>query len=656
MNQRQNQLDNLDNNDHFLSLALKWLSLRLRELAGEEIKDTEIHKTYMTMETVASQEPYPAFVYINHQFGLSSFEEALLLLCVSLELDPTIAGLCGKAQQDPNLCYPTFFLATSLFQQSTWNTFSPTSPLFYWGLLEINQRGHQPFITSPLQADQQIVNYIRGLYYLDQQLASFLMLIDPPNNPLPASQQGIVDQIITYLQHCSQGNLPIIQLLGTDGSSKQLIAAHIATCLGFKVYHLPLGLLPNQIFELKTFLRRCNREAKLIPMVLYLDTQEQDSSNETISTALLNHCLSGYHGLLFLDTRKPYPQINRTTLSFDVSKPTVSEQEMAWTQMLGDRVSNETPSLLANQFNFNLPTIEINASLALSEPIKKQVELHNRLWNLCLINSRPQLNDLAQLIETKATWDDLVLPKEEIALLRQIRDQVRQRTQVYETWGFQQRMNRGLGISAMFAGESGTGKTMAAEVIANSLSLNLYRIDLSGVVDKYIGETEKNLRRLFDAAEGGGAILFFDEADALFGKRSQVKDSHDRYANIEVNYLLQRLESYKGLAILATNLKSSLDSAFLRRLRFIINFPFPGKSERQQMWQKVFPKETPIEALDFERLGAFNLAGGSIHNIAVNAAFLAAQAGTSVTMSLVLSAVKTEFRKLERPINESDFR
>jgi SpoVK/Ycf46/Vps4 family AAA+-type ATPase len=249
-----------------------------------------------------------------------------------------------------------------------------------------------------------------------------------------------------------------------------------------------------------------------------------------------------------------------------------------------------------------------------------------------------------------------VLPAEETSLLHQIADQVRQRSKVYEDWGFYKRMNRGLGISALFAGESGTGKTMAAEVIANDLRLNLYRIDLSAVVSKYIGETEKNLRRLFDAAEDGGAILFFDEADALFGKRSEVKDSHDRYANIEINYLLQRMEAYRGLAILATNFKSALDAAFMRRLRFIVNFPFPGVKERKAMWQKVFPPETPTEGLDFNRLAQFNLTGGSIHNIALNAAFLAAKAETPVQMERVLAAARAEFRKLDKPINEGDFR
>jgi SpoVK/Ycf46/Vps4 family AAA+-type ATPase len=207
--------------------------------------------------------------------------------------------------------------------------------------------------------------------------------------------------------------------------------------------------------------------------------------------------------------------------------------------------------------------------------------------------------------------------------MRKISGQVRQRYTVYDKWGFRQRMNRGLGIVALFAGESGTGKTMSAEVIANELNLNLYRIDLSAVVSKYIGETEKNLRLLFDAAEDGGAILFFDEADALFGKRSQVRDSHDRYANIEINYLLQRLKAYRGLAILATNMKGALDKGFVRRLRFIVNFPFPEVEDRKRMWQKIFPPETPLGDLDYDRLAQFRLAGGSIHNGALNAAFLA---------------------------------
>jgi SpoVK/Ycf46/Vps4 family AAA+-type ATPase len=290
--------------------------------------------------------------------------------------------------------------------------------------------------------------------------------------------------------------------------------------------------------------------------------------------------------------------------------------------------------------------------------------LPEKVWDICRQNKRPQLDALAQRLEPKMTWDDLVLPRVEMKLLRGIAAQVRQRNKVYDDWGFARKMNRGFGISALFAGDSGCGKTMAAEVIANELRLNLYRIDLSAVVNKYIGETEKNLRRLFDAAEEGGSILFFDEADALFGKRSEVKDSHDRYANIEINYLLQRLESYRGLAILATNMKSGLDTAFLRRLRFVVNFPFPGITDRRRLWEKVFLQEEvarnlpcpPLETLDYERLARLNLTGGHIHNVALNACFTAAGSESQkVTMPLVLEAARAEFMKLDRPVNETDF-
>jgi SpoVK/Ycf46/Vps4 family AAA+-type ATPase len=231
---------------------------------------------------------------------------------------------------------------------------------------------------------------------------------------------------------------------------------------------------------------------------------------------------------------------------------------------------------------------------------------------------------------------------------------VRHRLTVYEQWGFGRPGTRGLGISALFAGASGTGKTLAAEVLASNLELDLYRIDLSSVVSKYIGETEKNLRRIFDAADEGGAVLLFDEADALFGKRSEVKDSHDRYANIEVSYLLQRMECFRGLAILTTNLRSAVDTAFLRRIRFSVQFPFPDPGQRAEIWRRSFPPEAPTEGIDIERLSQLNVAGGNIRNIALHAAFLAADDGKSVGMGHLLHAARSEYAKLEKALTEAE--
>ncbi len=230
---------------------------------------------------------------------------------------------------------------------------------------------------------------------------------------------------------------------------------------------------------------------------------------------------------------------------------------------------------------------------------------------------------------------------------------MRHRARVYDDWGFAEQSNRGLGLSALFAGPSGTGKTLAAEILANELRLDLFRIDLSAVVSKYIGETEKNLRRVFDAAEEGGAVLLFDEADALFGKRSEVKDSHDRYANVEISYLLQRMEAYRGLAILTTNMKEALDPAFLRRLRFVVQFPFPDQSQRAEIWRRIFPAKTPTDSLDLEKLSRLSISGGNIRNIALNAAFAAADADEPVRMPHLLGAARLEYEKLEKPLHRN---
>ncbi|MFP2930339.1 ATP-binding protein, partial [Pyxidicoccus sp. 3LG] len=286
---------------------------------------------------------------------------------------------------------------------------------------------------------------------------------------------------------------------------------------------------------------------------------------------------------------------------------------------------------------------------------RPELPLDQSLWEACRSQSRPRLDDLAQRIsESSASWEELVLPPQQLQLLRELATQVRHRARVHDTWGFAERGHRGLGISALFSGPSGTGKTMAAEVLAAELALDLYRIDLSQVVSKYIGETEKNLRRIFDAADEGGVILLFDEADALFGKRSEVRDSHDRYANLEVSYLLQRMEAYRGLAILTTNFKSALDVAFMRRLRFVVQFPFPDAEQRQELWRRVFPKRTPLSALDYPRLARVNMAGGNIRNIALNAAFIAASEGNPVGMGHLLRATRMEYAKLEKPLTDAE--
>jgi SpoVK/Ycf46/Vps4 family AAA+-type ATPase len=347
--------------------------------------------------------------------------------------------------------------------------------------------------------------------------------------------------------------------------------------------------------------------------------------------------------------------MQRPMVSFDIHNPTRQEQTHLWEghlQPFTPELNGVIPGLI-NQFDLSTHQIRsacLQGKSGLETDANANQILHQALWTACRVQARPQLDDLAQRLTPREGWDDLVLPEVQKQILQDIVVHVRQRSQVYHTWGFADKTSQGLGISALFAGISGTGKTMAAGVLAQTLNLDLYRIDLSAVVSKYIGETEKNLRRIFDAAESGGIVLLFDEADALFGKRSDVKDSHDRYANMEVSYLLQRMEAYRGLAILTTNLKDAIDTAFLRRIRFIVRFPFPDIEQRQQIWQQVFPPSVPTQGLNYSQLAKLNVAGGIIRNIALGAAFLAADAGQPVTMDLLLSAAQREFAKLERAL------
>ncbi len=616
----------------------------------------KISKPAEMIDIEKQSDQVPALLVLSKLLGLSDFERDVLLLCIATELDTRIAGLCARAQDDQNKAYPTFALALSLFDEPHWDVMSPERPLRRWRLLEINQPAAQPLSASPLRADERIVNYVQGLNYLDDRLALLVTPLAIRQSELPASQEASAETIMRTWHHAAHflSSLPVVQLVGPDALSKHLVAAYVAANIGLHLYRVPVEALPVQANELETLARLWQRESVLFSAALYLDAQEIDGATANEGQAL-NRFLDRSEGFFFLGVREVWSRLSRLNHIQDIARPTAAEQEAVWTEAL-QGAAPASPALLASQFNLNSDTIHYIAQIEQDSAAGDATSLPDRLWDASRLYVRPRLDALAQRLDPKATWDDLVLPDEATNILKQVADQVMQRNKVYETWGFAQRMNRGLGISTLFSGESGTGKTMAAEVIANALRLDLYRIDLSAVVSKYIGETEKNLRRLFDAAEDGGAILFFDEADALFGKRSEVKDSHDRYANIEINYLLQRMEAYGGLAILATNMKSSLDPAFTRRLRFSVSFPFPGSGERRGMWEKVFPAKTPKDELDYEYLARFSLTGGSIHNIALNAAFLAAQAGSAVTMPHIIAATRTEYRKLEKPINEVEFR
>jgi hypothetical protein len=445
---------------------------------------------------------------------------------------------------------------------------------------------------------------------------------------------------------------PILHLCGDDPSGQEDAATLAAHNTGLQLFVVQAADLPPIGADLDQFSILWQREARLVPGALLIQAEPGGFN------APARRLAERLPGLVFLASREPV-RLTRAFLRFDVNKPQPMEQKRLWQKALGPAVAsfNGTLDHLSEQFRLSARMIFSTGSVMASRVTSSKDSVPPEdLWNACRSLARPKLEDLAQRLVPSAGWDDLVLPEPQKQVLRQLAGQVRHRMQVYETWGFSAKGRRGLGVSALFTGESGTGKTLAAEVLARELSLDLYRIDLSAVVSKYIGETEKNLKQVFDAAEEGGVLLLFDEADALFGKRSDVKDSHDRYANIEVGYLLQRIEAYEGLAILTTNLKSSLDKAFQRRLRFTVNFPFPDANQREAIWSRVFPANTPTAGLDSRKLAQLNVTGGNIRNIALNAAFLAAEATKSVEMGHLLQAARLEAQKIERPLSDAEIR
>jgi len=643
----------------FISAGVAWVRARLialaaatggSEKAGKRVDGATARDPRVGIEKTEGDSD-PALVHLAHLLGLSAFEQDVLLLCTATALDAGLGTLCAAANGDGGKPFPTFALAMRLFDEPAWAALAPSGGLRYWRLIEIHQPANESLINSPLRADERIVNYLKGLNHIDDRIGSWIRPIIAPAGPLPPSHADLCDRIQSSLRADNGARRAIIQLLGPGGAAKREVACEISR--GGELWRLSVASLADLGGELDTFARLLLRESILLGAVLYVDCDEDDGAGGPAMASLLTRLLDRLDGMpVILAIRDPLQIADRRSLAEPVGKPTTEEQQKTWLGLLGP-AQKATAGLLAGQFNLDITAIE---TIAARVRLWGGADMEDELWQEAREAVRPRIVGLAERIDAKAGWDDLVLPARPIDLLKELATQVRHQWTVYQEWGFAGQANRGLGIGAMFCGGSGTGKTMAAEVVARHVKLDLYRIDLASVVSKYIGETEKNLRRLFDAFEDGGAILFFDEADALFGKRSEVKDSHDRYANIEINYLLQRMEAYRGLVILATNRRSALDPAFLRRLRFIVDFPYPGVAERAAIWQGVFPRATPTEELDFDRLARLPLSGGNIQSVAMNTAFRAASNNEKVSTELILVSARAELAKLDMPINEADFR
>ena len=575
----------------------------------------------------------PAIMALVRAFALSAFERDLVIACAAAELEPDFAKRTGYPR-------PIMRLALNAFVGGDPMALGSGATLRAEHLVSVIDG--LPLFASPLVLDEAVLHFLMGSTSLDGRLAPIL-------HELPAVERDdeLVERIVAARAHAPTDL--VVGIAGSSEDERQTVAAAAGARIGVRVFRLRFTDLPADSFGRATLRERWERERRLHPFALLVEL-DRETSPELVRTA--SALLAELGGLAFVSSHQPVWISRASYASFELGPPPRAQRLERLKRAIGPHDADLDPMLdrITTQFTLGGDAIDRACLAAQSGPGSRA----DRLWEACRVQARPRLEDIARRIEPRATWDDLVLPATTIAQLRELSDHVVHRTQVLERWGFGARAQRGLGTGALFTGLSGTGKTLAAEVLAHQARLDLYHLDLSQIVNKYIGETEKNLRRVFDAAEDSGAILLFDEADALFGRRGEVDKGTDRYANIEVSYLLQRMEAYRGLAILTTNQRDAIDTAFVRRLRFIITFPFPDVPERLGMWQRAFPALAPNRGIDVQKLATLKLPGGNIRSIALNAAYLAAATGEPISMHHVLRASRAEFAKIERPFPEAD--
>ncbi|MEV0898917.1 ATP-binding protein [Actinoplanes sp. NPDC049802] len=616
-----------------LAAAVRSVLARLDSHAGETAVDPG---------PPAGGDPAPLRALVD-RFGLTGFERAILLLAAAVELDPTTGGRCAAASGNPERAYPTFGLALAALPEPHWSALTPVGPLRRWRLVELLDETR--LTASPLRVDERVLHFLAGSPYLDARLHGMLRPAATPPT-LPPGYRTAADRVAAGLSASPSR----VELTGGDRRIRADIAAAAADGLNLSLYVMAADDIPTDPVERDRLARLWQREAILLPAALLVETgpmdREQTAATDAfVATAAVPLVVAGddarEHGRRV--TVPPLSDTERLELWRDAfhAVPELADGQLR---------------VLAAQFQLPPHTVWSVAAAVFRDLPGAGAPAADVAWQAGLAEARIGLDSLGRRIEPGAAWTDLVLPDRQMIVLKEITAHVRQRAVVHHEWGFAQTLRRGLGVTVLFAGGSGTGKTLAAEVIAGELGLDLFVIDLSQVVSKYIGETEKNLRAVFDAAEQGGAVLLFDEADALFGKRSEVKDSHDRYANLEVSYLLMRMEAYRGLAVLTTNMKQALDPAFLRRIRFVVDFPFPGERERAEIWRRVLPARTPSQGLDPALLAQLTVAGGSIRNIALSGAFLAADEGGKLQMRHLLAAARTEYLKLDRSLTPGEVR
>jgi hypothetical protein len=609
----------------------------------------------------------PRLLHLAKTFHLNEFDLDCLLICLAPTLDLRYERLYGYLQDDVTRKRPTVNLILNLLcpvgpkRLTELARFTDQSTLIANHLIariSDGTREKTPLLNQILVVDEALVSWLLGDFQPHEDLI--------PHASLLTSQPNFTDDLLasdvrTQLEFLVEQD-SILVFQGPDSARQHASANIIGLLRQQPILWVAIDKTIDQGHTPTHILNMVLRDAKITGAIPYITGWDACISDDKPNGALLDR-ICRYPGMTIIAGLKSWlaKDIARDrdmiTLAFPI--PGHNQRHAIWKHFCEPLNTSGLDDLthLAGQFQLTAGDIRDSVATARDLAAERGDPITQAdLFSAARAHSNPRLSTLARKIVPRYGWEDIVLPIDQLKLIREIVDTVMGRPTVLDDWGVGKKLASSRGVTVLFAGPPGTGKTMAAEILAAELELDLFKIDLSTVVSKYIGETEKNLERIFREATSSNAILFFDEADALFGKRSEVRDSHDRYANIEISYLLQRMEAYDGVTILATNLKANLDEAFTRRLQFSVEFPFPEEEYRLRIWDALFPLDVPHdEDLDFPYMAKrFKIAGGNIRNIIVNAAYLASADGGQVTMQHMLHGTRRELQKMGRLLNEED--
>jgi AAA+ superfamily predicted ATPase len=609
------------------------------------------------------------------RFNLTEQEVNLLLAAILPDLDLRYERVFAYLQDDVTRKRPTVDLLLRLFWEEPLDRlgalalFRASGKLRRNGLIQLDYDRQQDtsLVAKSIRVDERVVAYLLGSDEIDDALATVALMLPDGGSAPGVLSVSVRDQLEATVRDCqSRPGLVVLAFEGPVGAGKTIAAFELATRLGARLLVIDVPSLMRGDLAPEAAAQLAFREAALQGALLYLSGggvlwEEGERAQALRDTFSAQHRQVG--GALAISGR-PGSGVPAVLAGVPVTRilldmPSNLERLEQWTAIVGAELPQERLIELAGAFRLTAGQIQDAASVARHQVAQRRAPLdklvQEDLYAGCRAVSGRGLAAVADEVVQCAAWQDLVLPSDSMAQLHELCSTVRGRAIVLDRWRFGDKFTGGTGTTALFAGPSGTGKTMAAGVIARELGFPLFRIDLARVVSKWIGETEKNLDRVFKAAEDSNAVLFLDEADALLGKRSEIRDSHDRYANLEISYLLQKMEIYDGLAILATNMPQLIDEAFMRRLSFTVLFPLPEEADRRRIWRALWPAELPRrEDVDLDRLARFRLPGGNIRNVLLAAAYLAAAEGSVVRMQHLLHGVRREYQKLGKRLTETE--